>query len=366
MSEKKETSTLARFLMTTACFVVVIWGLNASQEFVVPFLLSVMVAALTAPPLFWLKSKGVPSWAALAVVLLVVVIGVVAVATVIGSSASGFMEKKGAYGNELQEKLDMLYAGFDSMGWEKPEKVIGEQLDPSRVMAFFAASIKTMTGVLANAFLILLTVLFILLEAATFSGKLQAAFGPGQGTLGPFEEFLKSINRYLVIKTGMSALTGVLAGIFLAIMGVPFAALWGLVAFLLNYIPTIGSILAAIPAVLLALVELGTDGAVGVGIGYVVLNVGVGNVLEPRLMGRGLGLSALVIFISLAFWGSVLGVGGALLSVPLTVAVKIALSVREDTRWLAVLMGSGAGARRVASSPAVEEKVEGKAEGSSG
>ena len=164
----------------------------------------------------------------------------------------------------------------------------------------------------------------------------------------------------------MSALTGVLAGIFLAIMGVPFAALWGLVAFLLNYIPTIGSILAAIPAVLLALVELGTGGAVGIGIGYVVLNVGIGNILEPRLMGRGLGLSALVIFVSLAFWGSVLGVGGALLSVPLTVAVKIALSVREDTRWLAILMGSGAGARRVAASADVPVRQEAKAEEGSG
>ncbi len=366
MSEKKETSTLARFLMTTACFVVVIWGLHASQEFVVPFLLAVMVAALTAPPLFWLKTKGLPSWAALVVVLMVVVIGVVAVATVIGSSTTEFIAKKGAYGNDLQEKLDMLYAGFDSLGWEKPEEVIGEQLDPAKVMAFFAASIKTMTGVLANAFLILLTVLFILLEAATFSGKLQAAFGSGQRTLGPFEEFLKSVNRYLVIKTGMSALTGFLVGVFLAILGVPFAVLWGLVAFLLNYIPTIGSILAAIPAVLLALLELGVGGAVGVGIGYAVLNVGIGNVLEPRLMGRGLGLSALVIFISLAFWGSVLGVGGALLSVPLTVAVKIALSVREDTRWLAILMGSGVGVRGVAASAGAPEKEETKTEGDSG
>ena len=136
MSGKKETSTLARFLMTTACFVVAIWGLHSSQEFVVPFLLSVMVAALTAPPLFWLKSKGLPSWAALAVVLLVVIAGVVMVATVIGSSTSGFVAKKEAYGNELQEKLDMLYAGFDSMGWEKPEKVIVKSESPQKVREF--------------------------------------------------------------------------------------------------------------------------------------------------------------------------------------------------------------------------------------
>ena len=346
MSEKKDSSTLTRFLMTSACFVVVIWGLHASQEIFVPFLLSVFVAVLAAPPLFWLKSKGLPSWGALVVVLLAVVIGVGAIGSLIGSSANGFGERSEVYGAEIQEKLDMLYAGLESVGWEAPEKVIGDLLDPSALMGFFAGSIKALTGVLANAFLIFITVLFILLEAATFSGKLQAAFGQGQGTLGPFEEFLKSVNRYLAIKTGMSALTGVLAGIFLAIMGVPFAALWGLVAFLLNYIPTIGSIIAALPAVLLALVapEGGVGLAIGVAAGYAVLNVGIGNVLEPRLMGRGLGLSALVIFLSLAFWGSVLGLGGALLSVPLTVAVKIALNVREDTRWLAILMGSSSGA----------------------
>ena len=343
MSKKKETSTLGRVLLPAACFVVVVWGLWASQEIVVPFLLSIFVAVLSAPPLFWLKRKGLPSWAALVVVLLSVVIAGILLGTVIGSSASGFREKSAEYGNEIQEKLDMLYSVFESMGWEKPDDVIGEHLNPARLMGFFASSLKALTDVLTKA-------LFILLEAATFSGKLQAAFGGGRKTLGPFEEFLKSVNRYLVIKTAMSALTGLVVGVFLAIMGVDFAALWGLAAFLLNYIPTIGSILAAIPAVLLALVDIGTGGAIGVAIGCGIINVGIGNILEPRLMGKGLGLSALVIFLSLAFWGSVLGLGGALLSVPLTVAVKIALNVREDTRWLAILMGSSAGARRAIAS----------------
>jgi len=347
MSGAREASTLSRFLLTAACFVVVIWGLSASREFVVPFLLSILVAAVCAPPLFWLKGKGLPTWVALAVVLLGVVVGGVILGGVIGTSATGFGDKSAEYGGKIEKELKALYGVFKDMGWESPEAVIGEYLNPKALMGFFADSLKTLTGVLANAFLILITVLFILLEASTFSGKLQAAFGEKKKILGPFEEFLKSVNRYLVIKTFMSALTGGLAGIFLGLIGVPFAGLWGLVAFLLNYIPTIGSIVAALPAVLLALVEFGVGGAVGVAVVYGILNVGIGNVLEPRLMGRGLGLSALVIFFSLAFWSSVLGVGGALLSVPLTVAVKIALDAREDTRWLAVLMGSGSGPARV-------------------
>ena len=204
MSKKKETSTPGRVLLPAACFVVVVWGLWASQEIVVPFLLSIFVAVLSAPPLFWLKRKGLPSWAALVVVLLSVVIAGILLGTVIGSSASGFREKSAGYGTEIQEKLDMLYSVFESMGWEKPDDVIGEHLNPARLMGFLASSLKALTDVLTKALLILITVLFILLEAATFSGKLQAAFGGGRKTLGPFEEFLKSVNRYLVIKTAMS------------------------------------------------------------------------------------------------------------------------------------------------------------------
>ncbi|MEE3181207.1 MAG: AI-2E family transporter, partial [Planctomycetota bacterium] len=225
------------------------------------------------------------------------------------------------------------------------ESFLAQHLNAETVMSWLARALSALTGVIADAFFIFVTVLFILGEASTFAGKLELAFGKGQKTLGPFEEFLNSVNRYLIIKTGTSILTGVVVWIFLAILGVKFAPLWGLISFLLNYIPTLGSILAAIPPVMLALVDIGLGGAVGVAAGQAVINVAIGNVLEPRLMGKELGLSALVIFISLAFWGSVLGIGGALLSVPLTVAVKIALNVREDTRWLAILMGSQAGAR---------------------
>lgn len=356
MSDRKKTFTQPRFLLPAACFVVVIWGLWASQALVVPVLLAVFVAILCTPPLLWLKQKGLPAWAALVVVLLSVVVAGVLLGTIINSQVRAFLVEKDTYATNIEGKLESLNKKLVDMGLgnskpekpesEKPESIITRHLNAETIMSWLVNALSALTGVIADAFFIFIAVLFILGEASTFSGKLQAAFGRGEKTLAPFEEFLNSVNRYLVIKTGTSVLTGIVVWVFLAILGVKFAPLWGLIAFLLNYIPTLGSILAAIPPVLLALVDIGLGGAVVVAVGQTIINIVIGNILEPRLMGRELGLSALVIFISLAFWGSVLGLGGALLSVPLTVAVKIALNVGEDTRWLAILMGSQSGARQ--------------------
>ena len=158
--------------------------------------------------------------------------------------------------------------------------------------------------------------------------------------MGHFKDFTESVNRYLALKTMFSLLTGVVIWIWLAILGVDFSLLWGLVAFLLNFVPNIGSIIAAIPAVLMALIQLGMGSALLTSLGYVVVNVVVGSIIEPKFMGRGLGLSTLVVFLSLVFWGWVLGPVGMVLSVPLTMILKIALESNEDTRWVAILLGS--------------------------
>jgi AI-2 transport protein TqsA len=128
--------------------------------------------------------------------------------------------------------------------------------------------------------------------------------------------------------------------LWLWVQGVDYPGMWGVFAFLFNYIPNIGSIIAAVPAVLLALVQLGPGAAAFVGLGFLIVNTVVGSVIEPKIMGQGIGLSALVVFLSLAFWGWVLGPVGMLLSVPLTMAAKIALGGRASTQWLSVLLGS--------------------------
>jgi len=147
------------------------------------------------------------------------------------------------------------------------------------------------------------------------------------------------VHSYLVIKSVVSIATGVLITVWLSILGVDYPVLWGLLAFLFNFVPNIGSIIAAVPAVMLAMVQLGADAALYTALGYVTVNIIMGNVIEPRYMGKGVGLSTLVVFLSLVVWGWILGPVGMLLSVPLTMIVKLACEAKPETLWIAVLLG---------------------------
>ena len=139
-----------------------------------------------------------------------------------------------------------------------------------------------------------------------------------------------------------AGVTGTLIGVVLYLLDVPYYSLWALVAFLLNFVPAIGSIIAAIPPVILALVVRDTGTVVWVIVTYATVNLLVGNVIEPRVMGKGLGLSTLIVFLSLVFWGFILGPVGMLLSVPLTVIAKIILDASDETRWISILLSSEA------------------------
>ena len=204
---------------------------------------------------------------------------------------------------------------------------------------------EVLTGlqkVLTNSFLILVTVVFMLLEAAGRPAKMRAAIGDPDADFSGFDSFADNLNRYLALKSWISLATGVLAAAWLGIIGVDFAILWGLLAFLLNVVPNLGSIIAGVLAVLMGFIQFGFATAGLVAGGYVVINLVIGSRVEPRFMGRGLGLPTLVVFVSLVFWGWVFGPVGMLLSVPLTMALKTAMESREASRWLVVLLGSGA------------------------
>lgn len=219
---------------------------------------------------------------------------------------------------------------------------IQQQFNPGTVLSLAGRLAGSLGKLLSNALLIMLTVVFILLEVGSFREKLSRAFSRSIEPTRQAEQMVHSMQRYMAIKTAVSLATAVLIGIWLRVFDMPFIALWMLMAFLLNFIPNIGSIIAAVPAVLIAWLDFGIGPALGCAVGYLLVNVAVGNFLEPRLMGRDLGLSPLVIFCSMVFWGWVLGPVGMLLSVPLTMAVHIVLSGFDDTRWIATLMGGRA------------------------
>jgi AI-2 transport protein TqsA len=181
-------------------------------------------------------------------------------------------------------------------------------------------------------------VTFMLFETVSMQAKLDYFAKKNRENLKIAETFITNLKQYLAIKTLASLATGVVIGVILILMDVKYAMLWGLLAFLLNYIPTIGSILAAIPAVLVTLVEINLSASLWVMLVFVVVNIAIGNFIEPRFLGRGLGISTLVVLLSLLFWGWVFGPAGMFLAVPLTMSLKIALDTNPKTRWIAVLL----------------------------
>jgi predicted PurR-regulated permease PerM len=332
----------ARILLSLAAVVIIVAGLRAASAIVMPFFIAVFVAVIASGPLFWLEKRGLPT--ALAVVLIVAgILGLgVGLGAIAGTSVNEFTERLPEYQSRLEGLRDEAIGWLHARGLTVPEDSLKAIIDPRAAMALTANLLKGVGSLLANFLLILLTVVFLLLEIAAFTRKLKVAFGDPDAPHGGIDRFADSVRRYVAIKTVVSLATGVLVWLWLVILGVDFPLLWGLLAFLLNYVPNIGSIIAALPPIMLALIQFGIVRAVLVATGYIVVNLGIGSILEPRFMGRGLGLSPLVVFVSLVFWGWVFGPVGMLLSVLLTVTLKIALESVEETRWLAVLMGGEA------------------------
>ncbi|MDW7771510.1 MAG: AI-2E family transporter [Desulfobulbaceae bacterium] len=332
-------------LIHLAAFVVVIAGIISAKSLIVPFLLAAFLAIICGPPLYWLRTKGIPPFVSVIILVLVLIAIEVILAGLIGSSIGDFTRNLPFYQARLKEMLGGVIAWMQVHGLELTEEIIMEQFDPGKIMGLAANTLNIMGGWLTNTFMIILTLVFILLEATGFPDKLKAVAHDEKSSFNEYGQIVRGVNKYMLLKTATSLFTGVMVAVVLEIIGVDFAVMWGLVAFLLNFVPTVGSIIAAIPSVLLALVQLGPGPAMTVAGSYLVINVLIGNILEPRIMGSGIGLSPMVIWMTMAFWGWVLGPVGMLLSVPLTMTLKIALHTNENTRWISLLLGSNADAR---------------------
>lgn len=327
-------------LTTLAALVIIIAGVKTASALLVPFLLAIFIAIICVGPFHWLQQHKVPAPVALLLVIATVMLSGLMVVTLIGTSVNDFTRDMPTYQEKLRGQTVQLIGYLDKFGIQISKDILLDHFDPGAVMQSAASMLAKAGGVLTNSFLILLTVIFILFEAAGLPGKLRAALPNAESSLVSVEKFLTGVRQYLAIKTLVSFATGIVVALGLYLLGLDYPLLWGLLAFLFNYVPNIGSIIAAIPAVLLAVVQLGPGQALIVAAIYLSINVIIGSAIEPKLMGRKLGLSALVVFISLVFWGWVLGPVGMLLSVPLTMIVKIALEVNDSTRWLAILLGS--------------------------
>ncbi len=376
----------ARFLITAAAFVVVVAGMRASVEIIIPFLLAVFLAIIGTPALFWLKGRGVSTVFAILIVSLVIMLGGLMVGTILATSIADFTNDLPEYTAEFNANVQSLEEKWDawldeqrerftlddkdevvldnggmqsvapaepdsSTSQPMPETAAVETKEPFSLTQILDAQagikviqnlLSQIGNILKNGFLIYLTTIFILLEASILPGKIKAAMKNNDEAFNNMATIADDVKKYLAMKTIISLGTGIIITIWLTILGVKYPVVWGLTAFLLNFVPNIGSIIAAIPACILAFLqpELGFGTLALTAMGYLAVNIVIGNLIEPRVMGQRLGLSTLVVFLSLVFWGWVLGPVGMLLSVPLTMAVKIALQSHPDTRKLAILLDS--------------------------
>jgi len=339
-SDPFNVSSGFKWLLGIAALMVILGALKQAEAIVIPIMLSLFIAIICAPPLAWMTSHRVPSW--LAILLLVfglVVFGSILVLFV-GSAIDTFTLRLPTYQARLQDEAVKLVPYFERLGLPVTREQMLNHFNPASLMRLAGNALTNLGSLLTNLLLIVFIVIFLLLEATLLKDKLHRALPSAERSLEQADSFVRQVNTYLVIKTSISIATGCLISLWLWMLGVDFAALWGLIAALMNFIPNVGSILAAIPAVLLAVVQLGVTDAVLVALGYIAVNVLMGTVLEPRFMGSGLGLSPLVVFLSLIVWGWLFGPAGMFLSIPLTMIAKIALEQNPSTRWIAIMLGN--------------------------
>ncbi len=329
--------------LAIAALVVIIAGMKLGASLLVPLLLAFFIAVVCTEPIQWLNRRGLPMRGAVVLTLLVLAGMLTLLGFLVVNSFSTFVDA-------LPEIETRLYQAY----WQLLNRLssLGLAIDPDEIEALFSGAGDTawmpaLLGEVGNFFMqsmvVSLLVVFMMFETLNFRDKVSLALENPAPSLKRFGEFSMTLKRYLAVKTTISLVTGILIWLSCFLIGVKFALLWAVLAFALNFIPNIGSAIAAVPPVLLLLVSQngGLGDALLLSFAYLGINFVLGNLLEPRLMGRALGLSTLVAFLSLVVWGWIFGVVGLLLSVLLTMTLKIALDSHPQTRWMAHLLGPG-------------------------
>lgn len=326
-------------LYALACIVIVIGGLKAAAPLLVPVVVAFFLSVLSLPILRVLRNWGLPRFVAV-LATIVVDIGIISPIALVSFNLVG--EFQGEVKN-YQDKITSKTAD-----WLKylEEHDIRIELEQEKVNEYIEDGVKQLLGflgktiaVLKDVVFILIVMIFFLTEAGGFRRKLNAIHQARGPDLERFQNTAKDIQKYLGIKTAISSITGVLAGLLTWSLDVNFPVLWALVAFIFNYIPAIGSIIASFPPAILALVDQSPSTAVLVLFGYLAINMVLGNFIEPMLMGQRFGVSTSVVILSVLFWGWVWGLVGMFLAVPLTMVVKVILDNSDDLRWLSIAMG---------------------------
>lgn len=329
---------LKNYFFYIASFVIITAGMKGASQVVLILFLAIFISSIFSSLLNLLQRKYFPKIISYFLLLLIVSALGFMIAYVINISLTDFLTNLPSYEIKFKDLvLNIVHFG-QSYGFEIDKTKIIETLNFSSFFGVTTNIIGSIGAFLSKFLLVIIGVAFILAESKSFEIKLRVIFKNNAKKLEHFNLFSSNIQKYFVVKSFTSFLTGLLVSIMLSFFNVDYPILWGVLAMLFNFVPVVGSIIASIPAILLAIINLDIIFAIWVIVLYMVINISISNILEPKLMGKKLGLSPLIIFFSLIFWGYILGIIGMFLAVPITMTLKIAFDSNTSTQWLGILM----------------------------
>jgi AI-2 transport protein TqsA len=314
----------------------------------IPLFFAILACYAMGIPLDYLKRLRVPSSLRIFLTIALVMVVIFMLGKLVTVNIKAFQNQLPGYETKFWEYTGQVLAYFD-ISQEQGKEMFDSFFSnfKQKRLASLGGLVQTLSGsffsFLGNLMWVLLFMVFILAEREAFNRRLVRILGAERAA--PVLETMASVNQsvqqYLGLKTIISLLTGVLVAVVLWLFGVDFALLWGTLVFIMNFIPTIGSIVATIPPIAITLFQTGSiSKTILVAVLLILIQIIVGNIIEPKVMGRGLNLSPLVVLLSLIFWGWIWGIPGMLLSVPLTAAIRIALEQIDSTRTVAALISS--------------------------
>lgn len=329
------------FLLTLACLVVVVFGMRYASGVLNPILVALFVVMGLSPVLDWMRRKKIPAWLAITIVLIVILALVAALAAILASYVGPFGDQVNIYKDRLSNLIADIQTWFDGHGIDT-SAFFAEYVNVNTIANSARSLMGSMVDAFNNVVLMVMIVLFMLAQVYSFPRRVYSRLHLSERFESSFRDFGEVTRSYLFTKGWLALVaTAVVTGVYYA-FGVDFALLWGILFFVLSFIPNFGFILSVIPPFIVTLLEAGITRAGLVVLVVVVMNTVVDNVIAPRFMSRSVGLSTLAVFLSLIVWAWILGPVGALISIPLTLMVKLlVLDTYENTRFISAFLTGG-------------------------
>ncbi len=320
--------------------IIVIAGLKIGAPVINPVLMAVFFSVIIYHPIHWLKEKGINGVLSIIIVIISLLIVLLLMGGVVTRSVMHFSQNLPEYKDQLHAITKSTVAMMNGYGLDMSPDTVSQNFSAGSVFGYVSKFITGIGGLLGQITLLVLVVGFILGETNSFPIKLKAVLKDPEISLGNITSISRNIRYYLGIKTFTGLIGGISVALVLFFMQIEYAIIWGILVLLMRYIPNIGSVIAAIPILLFVLIQDGITGVIWAGLAYGVINFVIGQIIEPKFLAKSMNLSTLAVFLSLVFWGWILGDIGMLLAVPITMAMKISLESRENSRWMAIMLGS--------------------------